>query len=82
MDACADGILLFADEGGSREVGVDWQSVLPACFRVLSATVRPAEYAQRIAIILKCHYEHGSVKMLSVARRIATPTQRRALPKP
>lgn len=74
--------LFFADEGGSWEVGVDWESVLPAWFRVLSATADPADYAQRITTILKCHYEHGRVKMLAVARRIATPTQRQALPKP
>lgn len=36
-----------ADEGGSWKVGVEWESVLPAWFRVLSATVGPAEYAQR-----------------------------------
>ena len=29
IDACADGILFFADEGGSWEVGVDWETVLP-----------------------------------------------------
>ncbi len=82
IDACADDILFFADEGGSWEVGVDWESVLPAWFKVLSATVGPAEYAQRIATTLKCHYEHGRVKMLAGARKIATPTQRQALPKP
>ena len=82
IDACADDIVFFADEGGSWEVGVDWESVLPAWFKVLSATVGPAEYAQRIATTLKCHNEHGRVKMLAVARRIATPTQRQALPKP
>lgn len=73
---------LAADEGGSWEVGVDWASVLPAWFRVLSATVGPAECAQRIATTLRCHYDQGRVKMLAVARRIATPTQRLALPKP
>lgn len=77
IDACADDILFFADEGGSWEVGVDWARVLPAWFRVLSATVGPAECAQRIATTLRCHYEQGRVKMLAVARRIATPTQRR-----
>jgi hypothetical protein len=82
IDACANEILFFADEAGSWEVGVDWESVLPAWFKVLSATVGPAEYARRIATTLKCHYEHGHVKMLAVARRIATPTQRQALPKP
>ena len=56
-----------ADEGGSWKVGVEWESVLPPV-RVLSATVGPAEYAQRIATTLRCHYEQGRIKMLAVAR--------------
>ena len=63
-------------------IGVDWESVLPAWFRVLSATCGPAEYAQRIASTVRCHNEQGRGKMLAVARKIATPMQRQALPKP
>jgi hypothetical protein len=81
IDECSDDILFFADEGGSWEIGVDWETVLPAWFKVLSATTGPSEYAQRITTLLKRHYEYGRVKMLVVARRIATPAQRQALPK-
>jgi len=81
IDQYNDDILFFADEGGSWELGVDWESVLPAWFKVLSATAGPSEYAQRIATLLKRHYKYGLVKMLAVARRIATPAQRQALPK-
>ena len=49
---------------GERVAGLVW---------VLSATVGPAEYAQRIATTLRCHYEQRRVKILAVARRIATP---------
>jgi hypothetical protein len=80
IDECTDEILFFADEGGSWEVGVDWEIVLPAWFRVLSATAGPSEYAQRISIVLKRHYKRGRIKMLAVARKIATPAQRQALP--
>ncbi len=80
IDECTDDILYFADEGGSWQVGVDWENLLPAWFTVLSATAGPSEYAQRITTLLKRHYEHGRVKMLAVARRIATPAQRQALP--
>jgi hypothetical protein len=80
IDECTDDILFFADEGGSWQVGVDWENVLPAWFRVLSATAGPSEYAQSITTLLKRHYEHGRAKMLAVARRIATPAQRPALP--
>jgi hypothetical protein len=30
VDECNDDILFFADEGGSWQVGVDWENVLPA----------------------------------------------------
>ena len=39
IDEGNDDILFFGDEGGSWQVGVDWENVLPAWFRVLSATV-------------------------------------------
>jgi hypothetical protein len=81
IDECEDDVIFFADEGGSWEVEVDWEKVLPAWFRVLSATVSPAEYAQRIDAVLNHHYRHGRAKMLAVARRIATPAQRQTLPK-
>jgi hypothetical protein len=80
IDEGTDDILFFADEGGSWEVGVDWENVLPAWFKVLSATVGPSEYAQGITTVLKRHYKHGRVKLFAVARKIATPAQRQALP--
>ena len=43
-----DDILFFADEGGAWEIGVDWETVLPAWFRVLSVATGPSEYSQRI----------------------------------
>jgi hypothetical protein len=81
IDEGNDDILFFADEGGSWQVGVDWENVLQAWFRVLSATTGPSEYAERITTVLKRHYKHGSTNMLAVARKIATPAQRQALPK-
>jgi hypothetical protein len=62
------------------EVGVDWENVLPAWFKVLSATAGPSEYAQGITTVLRRHYKHGRTKMFAVARKIATPAQRQALP--
>jgi hypothetical protein len=59
---------------------VDWENVLPAWFRVLSATAGPSDYAQRITTVLNRHYKHGRTKMLAVAHKIATPAQRQALP--
>jgi hypothetical protein len=79
IDEGTDDILFFADEGGSWEVGVDWENVLPAWFKVLSATAGPSEYTQGITTVLERHYKHGRIKMLAVARKIATPAQRQAL---
>ena len=48
IDECRVDIVFFADEAGSWQVGVDWDKVLPAWFKVLSATAEPEEYARRI----------------------------------
>ena len=81
IDECFDDVIFFADEGGSWQVGVDWDKVLPPWFRVLCATAEPEEYARRITALLDHHYDHGSKKMLAVARKTATPAQREALAK-
>jgi len=79
IDEGNDDILFFADEGGSWQVGVDREKVLPAWFRVLSATAGPSEYAQRITTLLQRHHQYGRIKMLAAARKVATPAQRQAL---
>jgi hypothetical protein len=79
IDECLDDVIFFADEGGSWQVGVDWEKVLPVWFKVLSASAKPQEYATRIATVLSTHYSHGRDKMLAIARRTANPDQRTAL---
>jgi len=79
IDDCQGDVIFFADEGGSWQVGVDWDKVLPPWFEVLSATAAPKEYAGRIATLLETHYGYGRDKMLPVALRTATPDQRKAL---
>ena len=79
VDECLDDVIFFADEGGSWQVGVDWDKVLPVLFKVLSATAEPQEYATRIATVLSTHYSYGRDKMLTIARRTGTPQQRTAL---
>lgn len=79
IDECNDDVIFFADEGGSWQVGVDWDRVLPPWFRALSATAAPGEYAERITALLEHHYNYGRDKMLAVARKTATPEQRKAL---
>lgn len=79
IDECRDDIIFFADEGGSWQVGVDWDEVLPVWFKILSATVEPAEYAKRIISLLSSHYSYGREKMLTIAHQTATEPQRQAL---
>jgi hypothetical protein len=79
IDKGHDDVIFFADEGGSWQVGVDWAKVLPVWFKVLSATAGPEEYAERITALLSCHTSYGRAKMLAIARRTATPHQRRDL---
>ncbi len=81
IDEGNDDVIFFADEGGSWQVGVEWAKVLPAWFKVLSATVEPEEYAKRVSALLSSHYHHGREKMLAIARRTATTNQRMALAK-
>ena len=82
IDECREDIIFFADEAGAWQVGVHWENVLPPWFKVLSATAEAEEYAQRIVSLLNHHYHYGSARMLAVARKVATPAQRRALPEP
>jgi hypothetical protein len=81
IEECQDDIVFFADEGGSWQMGFDWEKVLPAWFSALSATVDSAEYARRTDEILNRHYAEGRAEMLALARRAATPVQRQALSK-
>ncbi|MBN1443564.1 MAG: hypothetical protein JXA90_12715, partial [Planctomycetes bacterium] len=79
IDECNDDVIFFADEGGSWQVGVDWDTVLPHWFRVLSATAAPEEYAERTIALLDHHCDYRFDKMIAVARKTATPGQRKAL---
>ena len=79
IDEGNDDVIFFADEGGSWQVCVDWDRVLPPWFRVLSATADPNEYAERITSLLEHHYNWGIDKMLVVARKTGTREQREAL---
>jgi len=46
LDEGNDDVIFFADEGGSWQVGVDWARVLPAWFKVLSATAEAGGVCQ------------------------------------
>jgi hypothetical protein len=79
IDECRDDVIFFADEGGSWQVGVRWERVLPVWFKMLSLTAGPEEFAKRITTLLSHHYSYGRDKMLAVAHQTGTPEQREAL---
>lgn len=79
IDECLDDVIFFADEGGSWQVGVDWKKVLPKWFVCLSGTTDPAEYAGRVIEVVDEFVKYDRDKHLTVARRKASPAQRKAL---
>jgi hypothetical protein len=81
IDECLDDVIFFADEGGSWQVGVDWDKVLPAYFVCLSSTAQPEEYAARVIGIVDEFQHYARDRHLSAARRVGTPSQRQALQK-
>lgn len=81
FDDADDRMVFFADEGGSWMVSVDWKQVLPAWFRVLSATADPAEFARRFEAFVDRHRNYQRTELLAEAYKVATPAQRQALAK-
>ena len=79
IDACRDNIIFFADEAGAWRVGVDWETVLPSWFKVLSETAMPEEYATRVVDLLNHYCKYESSRMLAMARKFATFAQEQAL---
>lgn len=79
VDEGQDDVVFFADEGGSWQVGVDWEAVLPAWFGVLSATAQPEEFARLVVERVSRHCSHKAAGLLASAGRAATPAQRAAL---
>ena len=79
IDEGNDDIIFFADEGGSWQVDVNWNSVLPVWFKSLAATSDPSEYARRVVEVVDNHAKHKRKIHLATARKVATPEQRKAL---
>ncbi|HTU41044.1 MAG TPA: hypothetical protein VMF10_05010 [Candidatus Aquilonibacter sp.] len=69
-------MIFFADEGGSWMVGVEWRRVLPAWFRVLSATASPAEIARRFEAFVGRHCDHQRAELLAEACMSGLPLKR------
>jgi len=79
IDNGMDDVVFFADEGGSWQVGVDWQKVLPAWFTCLSTTVEPDEFARRAVDVVDRFVKYDRDRHLTMASCIAAAAQRKAL---
>lgn len=79
IDSGSDDIIFFADEGGSWQVGVDEEKVLPAYFTSLAAVTEPEEYAERALEVIGTCGSYDREKFLRVARKTANEAQRKAL---
>jgi hypothetical protein len=79
IDECKDDVIFFADEGGSWQVGVDWDKIFPAYFSCLAATAPPQEYASQVVSIVDEFERHSRDRHLARAQRIGNPLQRQAL---
>jgi hypothetical protein len=79
VDECLDDVVFFADEGGSWQVGVDWEVVLPAWFTVLAAAAEPEEFARHVVERVRRHCSYRAVELFAIAGTVATPVQRAAL---
>lgn len=82
IDKCLDDVIFFADEGGSWQVGVDWNKLLPVWFKCLSSMSEPAVYVSRVTAIINEFCAYARDKHLAIAQRVATPAQKRAFSNP
>lgn len=79
IDDGADEIIFFADEAGSWQVGVSWNTVMPAWFRALAATSSADEYADAVHSMISYFASYQADKLLPAARRSADSEQKAAL---
>ena len=79
VDECRDDIIFFADEGGSWQVGVDWETVLPLYFQTLAMVAKPKEYAEQVTKLVKSHVNYKSEDCFKQALESAKPSQRKEL---
>jgi hypothetical protein len=79
LDTGSDEIIFFADEGGSWQVGIDDDKILPAYFTSLAAVAEPQEYATGVREVIQAHGAYDMEKFLGAARKVANDAQRKAL---
>ena len=79
LDAGEDDIIFFADEGGSWQVGVDWESVLPAWLKCLAETASPEVFAEAAITAIEEFSSYHRDRHMKEASRVASLEQHKAL---
>ena len=79
IDKGNDDIIFFADEGGSRDIGVDWHAVFPVYFRCLAKTASAHVFAQGVEQAIRDFADDQRTRHLQSAHRVANPAQTAAL---
>lgn len=72
-------IAFWADEGGSWQVGIDWKELVTYWLKALAATAAPTDYARAVTDAINKFYGEERERYFRLARKHATPEQRRAL---
>src|SRR5689334_5742857 len=79
LDQGMDDVLFFGDEGGSWQIGVNWEEVFSIYFRVLAETATPDEFAYEVNRIIDDFEHFDRPKHRQRARACANAVQRAAL---
>jgi hypothetical protein len=79
IDEGNDDVVFFADEGGSWQVGVDWERVIPAWIQCVSQTIKPEEFGPFVVKTIDTFDKYNRVRHLTIARKLSTAAQRKSL---
>lgn len=79
IDKGNDDIIFFVDDGGTLDVGVDWQTVFPVYFRSVAKTASAHVFAQMVDQVIRDFADFERPTHLQAARRAANPAQKAAL---
>lgn len=82
IDEGNDGVLFFADDGNSLDVGVNWRTALPAYFNCLAKTSSPEEFARTVVEAIADFVDYDRPRYTDAAREVASAEQRAALDAP
>ena len=81
IDEGNDDVVFFADDGSSRDVGVNWRLVLPAYFKCLAETeaASPEKFSRAVGQVIAEFAGQDRARYMDAAYTAANDAQRTAL---